>query len=58
VNSQLGASGRRPRAGGHYLRAAQTVAWREIARAIREDETLVSAVLPIGEGLLVATGRS
>jgi len=38
-------------------RDPQTVAWREIARAIREDETLLSAVLPIGTGLLVATKR-
>jgi predicted O-methyltransferase YrrM len=38
-------------------RDAQTVAWREIARTIREDETLLSAVLPIGTGLLVATKR-
>jgi predicted O-methyltransferase YrrM len=36
-------------------RDPQTVAWREMARAIREDETLLSAVLPIGNGLLVAT---
>jgi predicted O-methyltransferase YrrM len=39
-------------------RDPQTVAWREIARAVREDETLVSAVLPIGTGLLVATKRA
>jgi predicted O-methyltransferase YrrM len=38
-------------------RDPQTVAWREITRAIREHEDLVSAVLPIGEGLLVATRR-
>ena len=38
-------------------RDPQTVAWREIARGIREDEALTSAVLPIGEGLLVATKR-
>jgi predicted O-methyltransferase YrrM len=38
-------------------RDPQTVAWREVARAIREDETLLSAVLPIGTGLLVATKR-
>jgi predicted O-methyltransferase YrrM len=40
------------------VRDPETVAWREIARAVREDEDLVSAVLPIGEGLLVATKRS
>jgi predicted O-methyltransferase YrrM len=39
-------------------RDAQSVAWREIARKVREDETLTSAVLPIGAGLLVATRRS
>jgi predicted O-methyltransferase YrrM len=38
-------------------RDPQTVAWREVARTIREDETLLSAVLPIGSGLLVATKR-
>src|SRR4051794_5925734 len=36
-------------------RDAQTVAWRELARAVRADETLTSAVLPAGSGLLVAT---
>jgi predicted O-methyltransferase YrrM len=39
-------------------RDPQTVAWREIARAIREDETLLASVLPIGAGLLVATKRA
>jgi predicted O-methyltransferase YrrM len=39
-------------------RDPQTVAWREIARTVREDETLLSAVLPIGTGLLVATKRA
>lgn len=38
-------------------RDPQTVAWREITRAIRDDGTLLSAVLPIGTGLLVATKR-
>jgi predicted O-methyltransferase YrrM len=38
-------------------RDPQTVAWREVARTLREDETLLSAVLPIGTGLLVATKR-
>jgi predicted O-methyltransferase YrrM len=38
-------------------RDPQTVAWREVARAVREDESLLSAVLPIGNGLLVATKR-
>jgi predicted O-methyltransferase YrrM len=39
------------------VRDPQTVAWREIARTIRDDETLLPAVLPIGTGLLVATKR-
>lgn len=39
-------------------RDQQTVAWRETARAIREDETLLSAILPMGAGLMVATKRS
>jgi len=40
------------------VRDPQTVAWREISRTVKEDETLLSAVLPIGTGLLVATKRS
>jgi predicted O-methyltransferase YrrM len=36
-------------------RDPQTVAWRELARAVREDESLLSVVLPVGAGLLVAT---
>jgi predicted O-methyltransferase YrrM len=39
-------------------RDPQTVAWREISRTVRDDETLLSAVLPIGSGLLVATKRA
>ena len=39
-------------------RDPQTVAWRELARNIREDETLLSVVLPVGTGLLVATKRA
>jgi predicted O-methyltransferase YrrM len=38
-------------------RDPQTVAWRDVARTVREDEGLLSAVLPIGTGLLVATKR-
>ncbi len=38
-------------------RDPQSVAWRQIARTVREDETLISAVLPIGSGLLVASKR-
>src|SRR3954469_6391800 len=36
------------RIGDRTARDPQTVAWREIARGIREDEDLLSAVLPIG----------
>ena len=39
-------------------RDPQSVAWREIARTVRDDETLLSAVLPMGSGLLVATKRA
>lgn len=45
------------RIGDRAARDPQTVAWRELARTVREDEDLVSAVLPIGAGLLVATRR-
>jgi predicted O-methyltransferase YrrM len=38
-------------------RDPQTVAWREMARTIRENETLLSVVLPVGAGLLVSTKR-
>jgi predicted O-methyltransferase YrrM len=38
-------------------RDPQTVAWRELARAVREDERLLPAVLPVGAGLLVASRR-
>src|SRR3954466_5504295 len=38
-------------------RDPETVAWREIVRTVREDEALLSSVLPIGAGLLVATKR-
>ena len=38
-------------------RDPQTVAWREVTRTVREDEALLSAVLPVGAGLLVATKR-
>jgi predicted O-methyltransferase YrrM len=40
------------------VRDPQTVSWREIARTIKDDETLLSAVLPVGTGLLVATRRT
>ncbi|MGY1813722.1 O-methyltransferase [Blastococcus sp. SYSU D00820] len=37
------------------VRDPQTVAWRDVARRVREDERLTSAVLPVGAGLLVAS---
>jgi predicted O-methyltransferase YrrM len=40
------------------VRDPQTVAWREVAKTVREDEKLLSAVLPVGAGLLVATKRA
>jgi predicted O-methyltransferase YrrM len=39
-------------------RDPQTVAWRHLAGTVREDETLLSAVLPVGSGLLVASKRA
>ncbi|UOY03789.1 O-methyltransferase [Blastococcus sp. PRF04-17] len=39
------------------VRDPQTVAWREISRTIKDDETLLAAVLPLGAGLLLATKR-
>ena len=39
-------------------RDPQTVAWREMARVIGDDETLLPAVLPVGAGLLLATKRA
>jgi predicted O-methyltransferase YrrM len=39
------------------VRDPQTVAWRELVRAVRDDEGLLAAVLPIGAGLLVASKR-
>ncbi|HEX2132885.1 MAG TPA: O-methyltransferase [Actinophytocola sp.] len=35
-------------------RDAETVALREVARAVRDDERLVPMLLPLGDGLLVA----
>jgi predicted O-methyltransferase YrrM len=37
------------------VRDPGTVAWRDVARRVREDDRLTSAVLPIGAGLLVAS---
>jgi len=38
-------------------RAAETVAIRETNKAVREDDRLVSIMLPVGDGLLVAAKR-
>lgn len=35
-------------------RDTETLALREVARAVREDDRLVPVILPIGEGMLVA----
>jgi predicted O-methyltransferase YrrM len=39
-------------------RDPQTVAWRELVRTVKDDETLTAAILPMGAGLLVATKRA
>lgn len=39
-------------------RDAETVAVREAGRMIREDETLVPVLIPLGDGLLVAVKRA
>ena len=44
--------------GDRSQRDPQTVAWRELVRAVKDDEDLVRAVVPVGAGLLVATKRS
>lgn len=38
-------------------RDPQTVAVRELGRAVRDDDRLVPALLPVGDGLLIATKR-
>jgi predicted O-methyltransferase YrrM len=38
-------------------RDAETVALREVARAVREDDRLVPVLLPLGDGLLVAAKK-
>ena len=38
-------------------RDAETVALRELGKAVREDDRLVPALLPVGDGLLVAAKR-
>ncbi len=39
-------------------RDPETMALREVARAVREDDRLIPALLPVGGGLLVATACS
>lgn len=39
-------------------RDAETVAVRDAGRTVRDDETLVAALLPVGDGLLTAVRRS
>jgi len=39
------------------VRDADTVALRELGKAVREDERLVPSLLPVGDGLLVAAKR-
>lgn len=38
-------------------RDPETVILRDLGRSVREDDRLVSALLPVGDGLLVATRR-
>ncbi len=46
------------RAADPSVRDTETVALRELARAVRQDERLVPALLPVGDGLLVAAKRA
>ncbi|MDQ1745204.1 MAG: hypothetical protein QOE23_3543 [Pseudonocardiales bacterium] len=39
------------------VRDAETVALRELGRTLREDSRLISVLLPVGDGLLVAVKR-
>jgi predicted O-methyltransferase YrrM len=45
------------RAADNNIRDAETVALRELARAVREDDRLTPALLPVGDGLLLAARR-
>jgi predicted O-methyltransferase YrrM len=45
------------RIGDPAARDPQTVAIREVAKVVREDERLVSVLLPVGDGLLAAAYR-
>jgi predicted O-methyltransferase YrrM len=38
-------------------RDSETVALRELGRTVRDDERLIAALLPVGDGLLVASKR-
>ncbi|MEO8330233.1 MAG: methyltransferase, partial [Candidatus Nanopelagicales bacterium] len=38
-------------------RDPDTVAIRELVKAVRDDERLIPALLPVGDGLLVAQKR-
>jgi predicted O-methyltransferase YrrM len=38
-------------------RDTETIALREVAKAVRDDERLVPAMLPVGDGLLIAAKR-
>jgi len=45
------------RAADSSVRDADTVALRELAKAVRDDERLMPALLPVGDGLLLAVKR-
>ena len=45
------------RAADTSVRDADTIALREVARAVREDDRLLPALLPVGDGLLLAAKR-
>jgi predicted O-methyltransferase YrrM len=45
------------RVADHTARDADTVAIREVGKAVRDDARVVSAMLPVGDGLLVAVKR-
>jgi predicted O-methyltransferase YrrM len=45
------------RVADHTARDADTVAIREVGKAVRDDSRVVSAMLPVGDGLLVAVKR-
>jgi predicted O-methyltransferase YrrM len=47
----------RDRVADPSVRDAETVALRELGRTVRDDARLITALLPVGDGLLVATKR-